>query len=231
MTGPTHEKEAAMNGAGPERRPDAPQGLVDACVTGIVDLKKRSSFLRRTVDRLPRWVTPNMVTIFRTTLVVPVIGLTLTGRYAAALIVFVAAMLLDFVDGALADVRNIKTPFGAFLDPLSDKIMVCGTLLALLRPVSVLFIPVVIGVCLIAAALTAVRVVKAGKKRQGKMDQGEIAAKPAGKLKCIAESTSIGLILLGLAVGSSAVIWIGGALLAGTLILAWLSLWSQIRGK
>jgi len=209
----------------------AARGLVDTCVDGIVDLKKRSSFLRRTVDRLPRWVTPNMVTIFRTTLVVPIICLALAGWYGLALVVFVKAMLLDFVDGALADIRNIKTPLGAFLDPLSDKILVCGTLLALLPALSVLFIPVVCGIGIIAAALTVVRVAKIGQKRLEKMDQGAIAAKPAGKLKCIAESTAIGLVLLGLAVGSTTVVWIGGALLAGALVLAGLSLWSQTQGK
>jgi phosphatidylglycerophosphate synthase len=230
MTPPATEKETDMQEMTPSGD-KAAKGLVDTCVTGIVDLKKRSSFLRRTVDGLPRWVTPNMVTVFRTTLVVPIVCLALAGRYGSALVVFVAAMLLDFVDGALADVRNIKTPLGAFLDPLSDKILVCGTLVALLSALSVLFIPITCGICLIAAALTVVRVAKIGQKRLEKMDQITIAAKPAGKLKCIMESTAIGFILLGLAVGSAAVVWIGGALLTGALVLAGLSLWSQIQGR
>jgi len=201
--------------------------LLEACVDGIVELKKRSTFLRRTVDRLPRWVTPNMVTVFRTALVVPIIWSVLTGRFAAALLFFIAAMLLDFVDGALAEVRNIKTPLGTFLDPLSDKLLVCGALLALIAALPVMFIPFIYGTCMIAAALTVVRVAKMSRPRS---DQRTIAAKPAGKLKCIMESTAIGFMLLGLALASTAVVWIGGVLLMISLILAGMSLWSQVKG-
>ena len=215
-----------MNGTGSPQREK--RSFVGSCVDGIVDLKKNSTFLRRTIDRLPLWVTPNMVTVFRGALVVPIIWSVLVRGYTAALLIFIAAMLLDFVDGALAEIRNIKTPLGTFLDPLSDKILICGTLAALIPRLSPLFIPFIYGICMIAVALTVVRVAK--MNRQKSAEPRSIAAKPAGKLKCITESIAVGLILLGLALGSQPVIWTGGALLVGALILAGMSLWSQAKG-
>jgi len=201
------------------------QTFVDSFVTGVVELKKRPSFLRRAVDRLPRWMTPNMVTVFRTCLAAPIVWSALNGHYAAALVIFAAAMILDFVDGALAEIRNVKTAFGAFLDPLSDKILVCGTLLALIPVLHAIFIPFICGACMIAVALTAIRV---AKMRRGRPNINTFAAKPAGKLKCIVESTAVGLMLMGLGLALPALIWAGGALLASSLILAGLSLWSQV---
>ena len=200
---------------------------VESCVTGIVELKKSSSLLRRAVDLLPRWVTPNMVTIFRGLLFLPIVCLVLSGRFGAALAVFVAAMLLDVVDGTLAEVRNVKTALGAFLDPLADKVLTCGSLLSLAPALPAAIWPVIAAVCLVAAALTVTRLVKAG--RHGTKDGSKFAAKTAGKLKCILESVSIGLIMLCLSLGLGPLVWAGGALLLGSVALAALSLRSQLQ--
>lgn len=46
-----------------------------------------------------------------------------------AFIIFVIAGLTDVVDGPIARKLNIATKFGRMLDPLIDKILVCGTFL------------------------------------------------------------------------------------------------------
>ncbi len=49
-----------------------------------------------------------------------------------ALILFVVASVTDFFDGWLARKWNATSVWGAILDPIADKILVCGTILGLL---------------------------------------------------------------------------------------------------
>jgi len=51
----------------------------------------------------------------------------------AATIVFVVIALTDWLDGWLARRLNQTSSFGAFLDPVADKLLVCATLLVLLH--------------------------------------------------------------------------------------------------
>jgi CDP-diacylglycerol--glycerol-3-phosphate 3-phosphatidyltransferase len=44
-----------------------------------------------------------------------------------AFIIFVIAGLSDMVDGAIARKLNVTSKFGRMIDPLADKILVCGT--------------------------------------------------------------------------------------------------------
>ena len=43
-----------------------------------------------------------------------------------AFVVFVAAGLTDIVDGHIARKLNVTSKFGRMLDPLADKVLVCG---------------------------------------------------------------------------------------------------------
>ena len=45
---------------------------------------------------------------------------------------FVVAALTDFVDGWLARRLHAETIWGAILDPIADKVLVCGVVLGLL---------------------------------------------------------------------------------------------------
>lgn len=185
----------------------------------LLTFKKKSAFVRNAMLALPRWVTPNGVTIFRTFLVVPVAYLLRERAYWPALVTLAVAMILDFVDGALAEARGEKTLLGAFLDPLSDKVIICGTLLALVDRLPWPFTPVIVAICAIAFGLTAARVVRMARQKPGAADP-PIAAKPSGKLKLVAETTSLLLTVIGLAVGIKAIVWIGFAGLAVALYYA-----------
>ena len=74
---------------------------------------------------------PNALTSARALLVIPLIGLIALGDVSAALIVFAIAAATDALDGPLARRRGGTTTLGAALDPLADKVLVVGTLLAL----------------------------------------------------------------------------------------------------
>ena len=71
--------------------------------------------------------TPNKLTLLRVILI-PVYlvlwHLNFPGNNYAALAVFVAASLTDFLDGYIARKHNLVTDFGKFMDPLADKMLV-----------------------------------------------------------------------------------------------------------
>src|SRR3990167_7856467 len=70
---------------------------------------------------------PNLLTLFRIVLIpVFVVFYYLPGNWSniAAAVIFLLAALTDWLDGYLARVLNQSSPFGAFLDPVADKLMV-----------------------------------------------------------------------------------------------------------
>jgi CDP-diacylglycerol--glycerol-3-phosphate 3-phosphatidyltransferase len=54
-------------------------------------------------------------------------------RNITATVLFVVVALTDWLDGWLARRLNQTSAFGAFLDPVADKLLVCATLLVLLQ--------------------------------------------------------------------------------------------------
>ncbi len=79
---------------------------------------------------------PNWISVARILLVPVCVVLLLAGgedavRLAAA--VFAVAALSDFLDGYLARSRGSTTTFGAFVDPLADKLLVTCVLIALVE--------------------------------------------------------------------------------------------------
>ena len=80
---------------------------------------------------------PNLLTGFRI-LMIPVLVLAfyllpMDVRYLAAAFVFSIASLTDWLDGYLARSMEQTTPFGAFLDPVADKLLVAVALILLVE--------------------------------------------------------------------------------------------------
>ena len=64
---------------------------------------------------------------------VPDLGLSRAEQGLASTIIFVVAAATDWFDGFLARRWNQTSAFGAFLDPVADKLMVTGALLVLVH--------------------------------------------------------------------------------------------------
>jgi|SRR5450830_962846 len=84
---------------------------------------------------------PILLTWLRVALIPLVVGvfylpaawLPLEDRNLAATLVFIVAAVTDWFDGFLARRWNQTSAFGAFLDPVADKLMVAGALLVLVQ--------------------------------------------------------------------------------------------------
>ncbi len=64
---------------------------------------------------------------------VPWEGWSIHSRNLVATVIFVLAAVTDWVDGYLARRLGQQTAFGAFLDPVADKLLVCVALVMLLE--------------------------------------------------------------------------------------------------
>ena len=76
------------------------------------------------------------ITFARIVLVPAIMGLVLVGdehryAYVAAAVLFAVAAFTDFVDGYLARRWSLTTTLGSFLDTTADKLLVSGSLVAL----------------------------------------------------------------------------------------------------
>jgi CDP-diacylglycerol--glycerol-3-phosphate 3-phosphatidyltransferase len=77
---------------------------------------------------------PNILTLGRLVLTVIFLIMVLYSPYVAnrsffldiAFVLFVIAGLTDMVDGTIARKLNVASKFGRMMDPLADKVLVCG---------------------------------------------------------------------------------------------------------
>ena len=87
---------------------------------------------------LPTWLTlfrvlllPVMVVVFYSHDAIPAIPL--RAANIAAVVVFGLAALTDWLDGWIARRFHMESAFGAFLDPVADKLMIAVTLFVLVQ--------------------------------------------------------------------------------------------------
>jgi CDP-diacylglycerol--glycerol-3-phosphate 3-phosphatidyltransferase len=74
---------------------------------------------------------PNALSCFRILLTLPAVAAILRGSWGAASAVLAVALLTDFLDGQLARRLGQSTELGKILDPVADKLLAAGVLLAL----------------------------------------------------------------------------------------------------
>ncbi len=170
---------------------------------------------------------PILLTWLRVALIPLVVGvfflpdgwLTLYERGLAATLIFIVAALTDWVDGYLARRWNETSAFGAFLDPVADKLMVAGALLLLVQldRTNAVIAFIIIGR---EIAISALRewMAQIGASKS-------VAVSSIGKLKTAAQMTAIPLLLY-----NEPIFGMMPTSLAGQLLLdvaALLTLWSM----
>ena len=75
---------------------------------------------------------PNQLTTSRLVLAVVLFGLIHLESWAWCLVVFALAALTDWLDGYFARLHGLTSSLGRILDPLVDKVLMCGAFIFLL---------------------------------------------------------------------------------------------------
>ena len=138
----------------------------------------------------------------------------------AATVMFIVFAWTDWLDGYLARKLNQTSAFGAFLDPVADKFLVCACLLVLvhLRRVDVFVALIIIGR---EIAISALRewMAKIGASKS-------VAVHMLGKLKTTVQMVAIPFLLYdGTVLGSIDTRWWGNVLI---WVAAVLTVWSMV---
>src|SRR6516164_6879782 len=85
-----------------------------------------------THSRPPVFNLPNQLTAARFVLALVLFGLIAYEQWLACLAVFALASLTDYLDGYFARKQGLTSTLGRNLDPLVDKVLVCGAYIFLL---------------------------------------------------------------------------------------------------
>ena len=140
------------------------------------------------------WTTPTLMTATRIVAIPLLVGvfylpLDMVTRNLVATVLFVVFALTDWLDGFLARHLNQTSAFGAFLDPVADKFLVCASILVLvdLGRCDVLVALIIIGR---EIAISALRewMARIGAVRN-------VAVHMLGKLKTTAQMVAIPFLL------------------------------------
>jgi cardiolipin synthase len=110
-------------------------------------------------------------------------------RNLAATLVFIVAAITDWFDGFLARRWNETSAFGAFLDPVADKLMVAGALLVLVQldRVNAIIAFIIIGREITISALREWMAEIGARK--------SVAVSSLGKIKTAAQMVAIPMLL------------------------------------
>ena len=166
---------------------------------------------------------PNLLTLMRIALIPIFIGvfyLPFTWAHLAAAIIFALASFTDWLDGYLARKLKQLSPFGAFLDPVADKLLVASSLLLLVSANEVHYITlpaiVIVGREIVISAL-----------REWMAEVGSRASVAVGYIGKVKTAMQMIALVLLLAFYPSSSLWgaIGFILL---YVAAILTIWSMV---
>lgn len=169
---------------------------------------------------------PNLLTWFRILLIpvfiavfyVPDASLSLHAKHLTSTLIFALAALTDWLDGYLARRLNQSSAFGAFLDPVADKLMVVAALVLLLK---LGLVDVIIAFIIIGRELT----ISALREWMAKLGESKsVAVSMIGKIKTVFQMVAILFLLYQEPLLGMSTQAVGGLLI---YLAALLTLWSM----
>jgi cardiolipin synthase len=184
---------------------------------------------------------PILLTWLRVALIPLVVGvyflpehwLPVRDQNLAATIVFIVAAITDWFDGYLARRWNQTSAFGAFLDPVADKLMVAGALLVLVQldRVNAIIAFIIIGREITISALREWMAEIGARK--------SVAVSSLGKIKTAAQMVAIPMLLfhdvlfgaLDMHVWGEVLLWIAGVLTVWSMFYYLRRAWPLIKEK
>lgn len=183
---------------------------------------------------------PILLTWLRVALIPLVVGLfylpsdwmSMTDRNLAATSVFIVAAITDWFDGFLARRWNETSAFGAFLDPVADKLMVAVALLVLVQldRVDAIIAGIIIGREITISALRE-WMAQIGATRS-------VAVSSIGKIKTAAQMTAIPMLLfherlfgIDIHFWGEYLLWIAGVLTVWSMFYYLRRAWPLIKEK
>lgn len=171
---------------------------------------------------------PNILTLLRIVLIpffVLVFLLPVSWAHLGAALIFGVAAFTDWLDGYLARKLNQMSAFGAFLDPVADKLMVAAALILLVNSNPTPFAGFLLAV---PAAVIIGREIAISALREWMAELGErtqVAVSVIGKIKTVSQMLAIILLLYKNPVGDFPTAEVGFVLL---YLAAGLTLWSMV---
>lgn len=166
----------------------------------------------------------------------PDVWLSSPAKAVASTLIFIVAAVTDWFDGFLARRWNETSAFGAFLDPVADKLMVAGALLVLVEfnQVNAVIAFIIIGR---EIAISALRewMAQIGASKS-------VAVSSIGKIKTAAQMTAIPLLLYGVHYDSlfgiinvrvvgSLLMWVAAVLTVWSMFYYLRKAWPLIKEK
>jgi len=178
------------------------------------------------------WLRIAVIPFFVALYYVPEVVLSAQLRDAIAAWLFIVAAATDWLDGWLARRWNQTSSFGAFLDPVADKLMVCAALLVLLNldRVGALVALIIIGREIAISAL---------REWMAQIGAGaSVAVNWLGKFKTAAQMVAIPCLLhhadwfgFPVALIGQVLIWVAAALTVWSMFYYLKKAWPEIRAR
>lgn len=167
------------------------------------------------IPLIPRFVTPNAVTISRYVATPFVLYFMYTGAYKTAITLFLLTAITDIIDGSLARLRNQVTEWGTIHDPIADKLLIIGS--ALILVVQHLH-PAIAGIIIILEVVFLAH-------GYNNIKRGEIQS-PSwyGKIKMLCQVIGVVLILIHIGYGGEIFILLSTVAFGAAILLALLNI-------
>ena len=166
---------------------------------------------------------PNIITLARI-LLVPIFVVIYIwpgdSAYLVAAVLFGLAAATDWLDGYLARRLNQTTPFGAFLDPVADKLIVVSALVVLMAEHSTIWLTLP-GLIIVGREI----MISALREWMAEVNSSvTVAVSVLGKVKTTLQMVAIAVLLALPPESTAAIVFIGYGLL---YVAALMTLWSM----